>query len=133
MGGWTLRNGRLIKSSYMVLNELKACQPTESKVQQKKKKKKKKKNTEYLLYDFNAVFGAYFYCYCFSVSLFSVCLSFFFCFFLMRKSLKIYIEKWLHVYFLLYHFYHFYHSQFTGKTVKIIYREISKLLVKAQP
>jgi hypothetical protein len=22
MGGWTLRNGRLIKSSYMVLNEL---------------------------------------------------------------------------------------------------------------
>jgi hypothetical protein len=32
-----LRNGRLIKSSYMVLNELLACQPTATKVQQKKK------------------------------------------------------------------------------------------------
>jgi hypothetical protein len=39
MGGWTLRNGRFIKSSYMVLNELRACQPTETKVQKKKKKK----------------------------------------------------------------------------------------------
>ena len=29
-------------SSYMVLNELKACQPTETKVQRQKKKKKKK-------------------------------------------------------------------------------------------
>jgi hypothetical protein len=32
-----LRNGRLIKSSYMVFNELKACQPNNN----KKKKKKK--------------------------------------------------------------------------------------------
>ena len=32
-------DGWLIKSSYMVLNELKACQPTETKVQKKKKKK----------------------------------------------------------------------------------------------
>ncbi len=32
MGGWTLRNGWLIKSSYMAQNELWACQPTETKV-----------------------------------------------------------------------------------------------------
>ncbi len=35
-GGWTLRKGWLMKSSYMVYNELEACQPTETKVQQKK-------------------------------------------------------------------------------------------------
>ncbi len=34
MGGWTLRNGRLIKSSYITHNELQACQLTETKVQQ---------------------------------------------------------------------------------------------------
>ena len=33
MGGWTLRNGWLIKFSYMVHNELYACQVTETKVQ----------------------------------------------------------------------------------------------------
>ncbi len=38
MGGWTLRNGRLIKYSNMVVNELQACQPTETKVQSPKKK-----------------------------------------------------------------------------------------------
>jgi hypothetical protein len=41
MGGWTLRNGQITKSGYMVLNELLACQPTDTKVEQKKKKKKK--------------------------------------------------------------------------------------------
>jgi hypothetical protein len=36
IGGWTLRNGRILKSSYLVLNELYwNCQPTETKVQQK--------------------------------------------------------------------------------------------------
>jgi hypothetical protein len=39
MGGWTLRNGQLIKSSYMAQNELKACQPTETEVKSQKKKK----------------------------------------------------------------------------------------------
>ena len=37
MGGWTLRIGRLIKSSYMVQNELWACQLTETKKSKKKK------------------------------------------------------------------------------------------------
>ncbi len=36
MGGWTLWNGWLIKTNYMVKNELYACLPTETKVQQKK-------------------------------------------------------------------------------------------------
>ena len=42
MGGWTLWNGWFIKSSYMAMNELYACQLTETKVQKKRKKKKKK-------------------------------------------------------------------------------------------
>jgi hypothetical protein len=44
MGVWTLRNGQFIKSiyiaNYMAQNDLKACQPTETKVQPKKQQKK---------------------------------------------------------------------------------------------
>ncbi len=39
MGGWTLRSGGLIKSSYMALNELQVCQPIKTKDQQKNKNK----------------------------------------------------------------------------------------------
>ena len=43
MGGWTLRNGWLIKSSYTVQNELLACQLTDTKVPPAPPQKKKKK------------------------------------------------------------------------------------------
>jgi hypothetical protein len=48
MGGWTLRNGWLIKSSYVLLNELYACQLTETKVRKKSHKNKCSNGLAYL-------------------------------------------------------------------------------------
>jgi hypothetical protein len=43
------------------------------------------------------------------------------------------ILAWKKIIIIHFFFYHFYQPQFIGKMVKIIYRLIGKLLVKAQP